>query len=241
MTEQQLRQALANARADIAAAPRVHKALLEQREAMLMTATVDEIIAVDDEIRVLDIKVEIARAKAAAFGQELGFIDRERARWAAVDMPSDEQLKQLFALVEREHPRLIERNPNAYISRNIADEFKTAFYGVGSVARLVEPTQKISFSTHCDRLNGLLRRRRHQEVEGDVVMAAVIAWGDCDFRLPDSRYGQLAECSLDPLHNSGKPPSPVWREILAGKPLRKALPPRAAPDRTIGLVRAVGG
>ena len=35
MTEQQLRQALANARADIAAAPHVHKALLERREAML--------------------------------------------------------------------------------------------------------------------------------------------------------------------------------------------------------------
>ena len=49
----------------------MRKVLLERRAAMLMTATVDEIFAVDDEMRVLDIKVEIAQAKIAAFGQEL--------------------------------------------------------------------------------------------------------------------------------------------------------------------------
>jgi hypothetical protein len=242
LTEQQLRQSLANARADLEAAPRVRKALLERREALLLTSTVDEIIAVDDEMRVLDIKIEIARAKAAKFGQELSFIDRERARWIGVDTPSDAQLKQLLALVEREHPGLIESSPNPYYSRNVDAEFKAAFYAVGSITRLSEPTSKVSFATHVDRINGLLRRRGHTEVEGDVVLAALVAWGDVDYRLQDLRYGQTAECALDPLHNTGRAPSPVWREILAGsKPLRKALPPRAVADRSIGLVRAVGG
>jgi hypothetical protein len=241
MTEQQLRESLANARADLEAAPRVREALLERRKAMLLTSTVDEIIAVDDEMRVLDIKVEIAQAKIKTFGQELGFIERERARWLGVEMPTDAELKKLLALVEREH-RLLDRNENAYIRRNVEDEFKRAFFGVGSITRLSEPTQKIAFSTHVDRLNVLLQRRGHTSVEGDVVMAALIAWGDVDYRFQDLRYGQTAECSLDPHHNTGRPPSPVWREILAGKSaLRKALPPRMAPDNTIGLRRVAGG
>jgi hypothetical protein len=207
----------------------------------VLTASVDEIVAVDDKARALNIKAEISQAKIKAFGQELDCVERERARWVGVDMPTDAELKQLLALVERAHPRLLDRDPNAYIVRNVDDEFKRAFYGVSSITRLAEPTQKIAFSTHVDRLNDLLRRRGHAEVEGDVVFAAAIAWGDVDYRLQDMRYGQVAEVSLDPLHNTGRAPSPVWREILAGKPLRKASPPRMVADRTIGLVRTVGG
>jgi hypothetical protein len=50
MTEAALRQAIANARDDLEAVP-VRKALLERRAAMLLTETVDEIIAVDHEVR----------------------------------------------------------------------------------------------------------------------------------------------------------------------------------------------
>jgi hypothetical protein len=91
-------------------------------------------------------------------------------------MQTDEELKQLLALAEREHPGLLDRDPNAYPARNFAGEFKSAFYAIGLITRLAEPTKKIAFSTYADRLNGLLRRRGHTEVEGDVVMAAVIAW-----------------------------------------------------------------
>jgi hypothetical protein len=240
MTEQQLRESLANARADLEAAPRVREALLDRRKAMLLTSSVGEVIAVDDEIRVVDIKVEIAQAKAKACGEKLAFIDRERARWLGVEMPTDAELKKLLELVEREHPQLLDRR-DTYIRRNVEDEFKRAFYAVGSITRLSEPTQKIAFSTHVDRINNLLRRRGHTEVEADVVMAALIAWGDVDYRLQDLRHGQLAEVALDPNHNTGKPPSPVWREVLAGKSaLRKPLPPRMASDNTIGLRRVAG-
>ena len=234
MTEQQLRQALANARADLEAAPRVRKALLDRREAMLLTASVDEIIAVDDEVRTLNIKAEIAQAKAAAFGRELAYIEHDRARWFGVDMPTNAELKQLLALVEREHPRLLDRDPNAYIVRNVDDEFRRAFYGVGSITRLAEPTQKIAFSAHVDRLSDLLRRRGHAEVMGDVVLAAVIAWGDFDYRLQDLRYGQVTEVSLDPLHNTGRPPKAAWRALLDGSAsLRRPLPPKGVDRRVV--------
>jgi hypothetical protein len=219
-------------RADVEAAPRVRKALLARREAMLLTATVDEIIAFDDgEIRRLNIKVEIAKAKAEAFGQKLAFIEREYAKWAGIDMPSDEQLKKLLALVEREHPRLIdrERDRKASISRNFDAEFKSAFFGVGHVARLSSPSQKIAFDGHVDRVNNTLRRRGHTDVGGDMIFAALIAWGDCDYRFNDRSHGQIAECSLDPLYNTGRAPKSVWRDILAGgAQLRSPLPPRGS-------------
>jgi hypothetical protein len=231
MTEQQLREALSNCRADLEAGPGVRRSLRDRREALLLTGSVKEVLAQDFEIRVLEIKLEIAAAKAKTFGEKLAHIDHERMRWSGVEMPSDLELKELLVRVEHEHPGLLDRR-DTYIARDFAGEFKRAFFGVGSITRLSEPTSKITFETHCDRLNGLLRRHRHTEVEGDVILAAVIAWGDCDYRLPDPRFGQLAECSLDPLHNSGRAPSPVWREVLAGRaPLRQALSPR-------GLVRS---
>ena len=184
MTEaEQLRQAIATARGDLEAAERAREELRLRRAEMLTTSTVDEVVAVDDEARVLNIKIEISQAKVRAFGQKLDHIERERARWVGVDMPTDAELKQLLTLVQREHPRLLDRNPNAYISRNVDYEFKLAFYGVGSITRVsLEAPPKIAFSTHIDRLNDLLRRRGHAEVEGDNVMAAAIAWGDVDYR-----------------------------------------------------------
>jgi hypothetical protein len=148
-------------------------------------------------------------------------------------MPTDAELKQLLALVERGYPQLLDRESNSYIVRNFDAEFKSASYTVGSMRCQAEQTRKITFSAHVDRVNTLLRRRGHSEVEGDVVMAAVLAWGDSDYRLPNSRYGQLTEVSLDPLHNTGTPPRAAWREILRGAPLRQTLPPRLAPRSVV--------
>jgi hypothetical protein len=196
----------------------------------VLTASIDEIAAVDDKARALNIKVEFSQAKITTFGLELDRVERERARWGGVDMPTDAQLKRLLALVERGYPQLLDRESNAYIVRNFDAEFKCAFYAVGSMRRLEEPTQKIVFST--DRINGLLRSRGHAQVEGDVVMAAVIAWG-IPFRLQALRYGQVAEVALDPY--TGKAcSSDAWRGLLDGSTsLRQPLPPR-------GVVQHVG-
>jgi len=58
-------------------------------------------VAIDDKARAPDIKVEISQAKIKALGQKLDHIERERARWGGVAMPTDAELKQLLALVER--------------------------------------------------------------------------------------------------------------------------------------------
>jgi hypothetical protein len=98
----------------------------------------------------------------------------------------------------------------------------------GLFHEISEPTQKITFSAHVDRVNNVLRMQGHGEVEGDVVMAAAIAWGDVAYRLPDMRRGQITEVSLDPLFNTGRAPSAVWRKILTGEPLCQPLPPRGS-------------
>ena len=230
---EQLRQAIATARGDLEAAEREREALRCRRSAILTTASVDEIVAVDDKARALDIKIEISQAKIKTFGQKLADIERERARWIGVEMPTDAELKQLLALVEKGYPQLLDRR-DTYIARNFAHEFKSAFYAVGLITRLDQPTQKITFSTHVDRLNNLLRQRGHTDVEGDVVMAAVIAWDDFDYRLQDLRYGQVTEVSLDPLHNTGRPPKAAWRALLDGSAsLRRALPPRRFDQRVV--------
>ena len=231
---ERIRQALATARADLEAAERERETLRERRPAMLLTASVDEIIALDDTVWGLKIKAEIAQAKVKAFGYELAHIERERARWVGVDMPTDTELKQLLALIENGYLRLIVRR-DSYIVRGVAAEFKSAFYAVGSMRRLPEPTQKVTFSTHIDRVNNLLRSRGHAEVEGDVIMAAVIAWA-IPFRLQDLQYGMVAEAGLDPY--TGQPPSPAaWRGLLDGSAaLPRPLPPRGVDRRVVAQV-----
>jgi hypothetical protein len=185
----------------------------------------------------------MSQARIKTAGQELDRIVRERARWSGVAMPTDAELKRLLAAVEREHPGLLdrERDANRQTPRDFAREFKTAFFAVGSITRLPEPTQKIAFATCADRLNSLLRRCGHTEVEADVIMAAVIAWGDVDYRMQDLLVGQIAEVSLDPLHTSGRAPKSVWRAVLDGQAsLRKPLSPRRYPEATVGLARVHG-
>jgi hypothetical protein len=80
----------------------------------VLTASVDEILAVDDKARALNIKVEISQAKITTFGLELDRVERERARWVGVDMPSDAELKQLLAPVERGYPQLLDRDRTPY-------------------------------------------------------------------------------------------------------------------------------
>ncbi len=231
---EQLRQAIATARGDLEAAERAREELRFRRAEMLLTASVEEIIAIEDKAWALGIEIEISQAKIKAFGQKLDHIERERARWVGVDMPTDTELKQLLALIENGYPRLLDRR-DSYIVRGVAAEFKSAFYAVGSMRRLAEPTQKVTFSTHIDRVNTLLRSRGHAEVEGDVIMAAVIAWA-IPFRLQDLQYGMVAEAALDPY--TGQPPSPAaWRGLLDGSaPLPRPLPPRGVVQRVVAQV-----
>jgi hypothetical protein len=61
----------------------------------------------------------------------------------------------------------------------------------------------------------------------------VIAASDVPYRLPDGRYGQVAELALDRF--SGKKTTNAWR-LLKGSPLRPPLAPRLALKLPAGRV-----
>jgi hypothetical protein len=186
------------------------KRLQDRREPLLLTASIDEILKIDDEIRRQEIAGEIAQAKADALREDLYWARENAKRYAGVSMPSDDELERLLAIVTEDvdMPRLT--NP----SREILDEFRRAFYSVARLGRLPEPDAGRYFVSSLDDANETLRAQRLQGIEGDTMLAAAIAWGDVVWRAPDKAVGQWQEIGLARL-NQGAPARPVWREILA--------------------------
>jgi hypothetical protein len=216
------RAALADAKAEIAR-------LQEFRPTLLQTATVDEIIEIDDEIRRHTIAAEIALARMKPLKFDLDMATRERAKWSGVDMPRDAELDRRLAIVTAAYPELsLEREMGRFdiSSRNHRAEFRAAFYAVGRLGRLAEPDAGRYFSSVVDDANSILRARRLGEVEGDALHAAALAWGDIAWRAADKAIGQSFEVSIARL-NTGSPAVPRWRDILAGKAnILAPLPPR---------------
>jgi hypothetical protein len=207
--------AKANAAAEI-------KRLQDRRERLLLTSTVDAIISLDGEIRRQQIAAEIALAKADDLRGPIHQARFVAQKYNGVDMPSAAELERLLSIVTDavDMPRL--DNP----SREILDEFRRAFYSVGRLGRLPEPSADRYFMSTVDDANEILRAHRLQTIEGDAMLAAALAWGDVVWRAPDKAIGQLQEIGLARL-NQGAPARPVWREILAGRAdVLPPLPPR---------------
>lgn len=186
--------------------------LQDHRKRLLLTASVDEILKIDGEIRRQEIDGEIAQAKADALRSDIYWARENAKRYAGVIMPGDDELERLLAIVTEavEMPRL--DNP----SREILDEFRRAFYSVGRLGRLPEPSADRYFVSSLDDANEILRAQRLQGIEGDTMLAAALAWGDVVWRAPDKAIGQGQEIGLARLHQ-GSPARPVWREILTDR------------------------
>jgi hypothetical protein len=216
------RNALADAKAEIAR-------LQGFRPAMLLTATVDEIIEIDDEIRRHTIAAEIALARMKPLKFDLDMATRERAKWSGVDMPTDVELDKLLAIVTQAHPALALEKKQGRFDVAIRDhraEFKRAFFGVGRMGRLSEPSSDRYFHAVVDDVNRVLSARRLGDVEGDAVMCAILAWADVQHRPADASFGQLTEVALARI-GQGTPARPAWRDLLAGRAnLLAPLPPR---------------
>ncbi len=216
------RAALGNAKAEIAR-------LQEFRPTLLQAATVDEIIEIDDEIRRHTIAAEIAAARMKPLKFDLDLVQRERAKWIAVDMPSADELDRLLAIVTAAYPdlKLAREQGRFEISlRDHRDEFRRAFFAVGRMGRIAEPDAGRYFSSVLDDANSILRAHRIKEVEGDALHAAALAWGDVMWRATDRAMGQSFEIGIARL-NQGTPARPVWRDLLSGKAnLVAPLPPR---------------
>ena len=198
------------------------KRLQDHRKRLLLTSPIDEILALDAEIRRQEIASEIAQAKADALRGGIYWGREEAKRYAGVDMPSAAELERLLSIVTDavDMPRL--DNP----SREILAEFRRAFYSVGRLGRLPEPSADRYFVSSLDDAHEVLRAQRLQGVEGDAMLAAALAWGDVTWRAPDRAIGQLQEIALAKL-NQGAPARAVWRDILSARAdVLAPLPPR---------------
>jgi hypothetical protein len=193
--------------------------LQDRRKRLLLTASVDEILSLDGEIRRQGIVGELAQAKADALRGDLYWAREESRRYAGVAMPTDIELAKRLDIVVAAHPGDFRHN---------LEEFRRALYAVGRLGRLTEPSADRYFISSVDDANQVLREQRLKNVEGDMLLCAAIAWGDISWRTPDTPMGGQLEISLAKLH-SGTPAVAKWRDILSGKAnLLAPLPPRNA-------------
>jgi hypothetical protein len=84
------RSALADAKAEI-------QAMEQHRLTLLKTGTPEDVLALDAEIRLEGIKIEIANARMKPLKFDLDLVQRERAKWSGVDMPSADELDRLVS------------------------------------------------------------------------------------------------------------------------------------------------
>jgi hypothetical protein len=197
--------------------------LLDVRKRLLITELVDEVLALDNEIKRQKVVSEMAQAKANELRGDI-YVAREIAKqYAGVLMPTDDELERLLAIVTEaiDFPRL-----SGTPSRDVLDEFRRGFYACGRLGRLNEPATDRYFSSTLDDMSEILRDRRLRDVNGDVVLASALAWGDVVWRAADKDLGQMLEVSLAKRY-TGTPPRPVWRDLLDGRAnVQKPLPPR---------------
>jgi hypothetical protein len=132
--------------------------LQEHRKRLLLTASVDEILKIDGEIRRQEIAGEIADAKAFELRTPIYAARIEATRWAGVVMPTDSELDKLYEIVIATRPDLkLERETTRFeYERDHRDEFKRAFFAVGRLGRLTEPSPDRHFHAVVDDANRVL-------------------------------------------------------------------------------------
>lgn len=137
------------------------------------------------------------------------------------ERPSADQLRGLARIVFGHYPKIEPCSER---------EFALAFQAIGLMWRLPAPDTRQYFRSHVDSANDLLQRLGlgDIEIEGNAVLAAIVAHGDIKFRLANRAIGQMLEIGLSPL--SGLPCSTpnAWRAVLATGRLLSPTPPSAA-------------
>jgi hypothetical protein len=201
----------------------------KHRQHMLLSESVDAIMALDTEIVRQQIASEIAAAKANALRGPLHYARIEAQRFLGVDMPNDAELERLYEIVVKNHPWLNLERPATRRSdigdRPFMAEFRNALFVAALRGRLAEPSDDRYWASMVDDANATLRAHRLSGVEGDALLAACLAIGDVHWRRADPALGQLLEVGLA-RPNQGTPARPRWREILSGAALLPPLSPR---------------
>jgi hypothetical protein len=180
--------------------------LQDRRKRVLLSGDIDVIEEIDQQIRRHNIEVEIADAKARELHGFIYLAREEAKRWAGVNMPTDDQLAKLFEIVSAAHPGEFRDSPK---------QFRSAFYAVGRLGRLSEPSSDRYFVSSLDDANEITREARLESVDGDLFLAACLAWGDISWRAHDKATGGQLEIALAKRFQ-GTPAKPVWRHIFTG-------------------------
>ena len=154
--------------------------LQDRRKRVLLSGDIDVIEEIDQQIRRHNIEVEIADAKARELHGFIYLAREEAKRWAGVNMPTDDQLAKLFEIVSAAHPGEFRDSPK---------QFRSAFYAVGRLGRLSEPSSDRYFVSSLDDANEITREARLESVDGDLFLAACLAWGDISWRAHDKATG----------------------------------------------------
>ena len=160
-TESELAEAYEKERAALADAQDELKAMQKHRVTLLRTTgTPEDILSLDDEIRLEAIKIEISNARMSPLKVDLDQARRENAKWAGVDMPTADELDSLYKIVIAAHPGLnLERKTTRLeYERDHRDEFKRAFLAVGRLGRLTEPSPDRHFHAVVDDANSSVKR-----------------------------------------------------------------------------------
>ena len=173
-TESELAEAYESERSALAGAQEEIKGMQKHRLTLLrMAGTPEDVLSLDDEIRLEGIKIEIASARLSPMKVDLDQAPETTAKWAGVDMPSADELDSLYKIVIAAHPGLnLERKTTRFeYERNHQDEFKRAFFAVGRMGRLSEPSDDRYFHAVVDDVNRVLNARRLSDVGGNAACA----------------------------------------------------------------------
>jgi hypothetical protein len=151
-----------------------------------------------------------------------------------IELPMDTGYLRPHAEAMAELLRIVQANEWIDLRAVKQGPFGRAMEFVGRCFRLDQPSTKYYLSGWVDYANDYMDRcGLFADIDGDSLLAAVIAASDVPYRLPDGRYGQVAELALDRF--SGKKTTNAWR-LLKGSPLRPPLAPRLALKLPAGRV-----
>ena len=142
-------------------------------------------------------------------------------------MPSQDELKQLLAIVLAKFPRLAPDMSDRWANNNevkFAKQFAAAFRAVGMMHRSEKPDKKRYVQYFIDHGDNLLRALGPHAEIGPAFLPACLAHGDVpisDWRID----GQVLEFGLN-IYRIGRPATDAWRKVLAtGNTIALIAPP----------------
>ena len=141
-------------------------------------------------------------------------------------MPSDDQMRALYAIVSKAHPKLVREPHRGEWTQAPFNDFAAAFVAMGNLGRTPQPDGKHSLGWWVDHAIFGAPGAKGQRAFGDAeFVLAALAHGDVPYR--PYADGSPWEFGLMPYTGQGTPAGDAWRRVLASG----RISPPAAPAR----------